>query len=259
MDIDTLNQSLYERPEIVKDYTRHNKLWREEQIILQKYEPYLRDKAVLDVGCGGGRTTVALSELTGDYTGIDYSIQMIEACQKKYKNLKFLQGDASNMSMLAEAKFDFVLFSFNGIDCMSHAKRLKTLQEIYRVLKPGGVFAFSSHNRDDKRRVVAWDIRDLNLANNIRNLRSYLAVRKYQIRAKTYAILSDPLAGFGHLTYYIRKADQVRQLEEIGLQKIEILNQKAQWLEANTHDRESHWLHYVCQKPSQPRAKPLCI
>ena len=166
------------------------------------------DKAVLDVGCGGGRTTAVLQALSGHYTGLDYSLPMIEACQAQYPDVTFVHGDASQMSMLDAAQFEFVLFSFNGIDCMSHPKRLLALAEIYRVLKPGGLFVFSTHNRDDKRRVVAVDIRDWNPFHHLRNLRSYWQVRAHQVRTPTYACLSDPLAGFGHLTYYIRQRDQ---------------------------------------------------
>ncbi len=250
MEIDTLFRHYYEQPETVKVYTRHNRLRPEEQLIFEKYDSYVRNKAVLDLGCGGGRTTFALSHLTPNYTGLDFSKQMIKACQEKYRTVKFVHGDTSDMNMFGDAQFDFVLFSFNGIDCMSHEKRIRTLQEIYRVLTANGVFAFSSHNRDDKRRVVALDIRDCNIMNNLRNLRSYLKVRNYQVRTETYAILSDPLEGVGHLTYYIRKLEQVKQLEEIGFRDLAILNQKVQFVDANSRDRDSQWFHYVCQKPS---------
>ncbi|MBF0188289.1 MAG: methyltransferase domain-containing protein, partial [Magnetococcales bacterium] len=43
--------------------------------------------------------------------------------------------------------FDVVLFSFNGIDYIHpYSARLATLREIWRVLKPDGLFIFSTHN-----------------------------------------------------------------------------------------------------------------
>ena len=255
MTIDSLNQNLYERSNIVKEYIckQKSELWLEEKTIFEKYEEHIRDKAVLDVGCGGGRTAIALSEMTPNYTGIDYSQEMIKACQKWHSPLNFLHGDASNMHMFDAESFDFILFAFNGIDSMSQEKRIKVLKEIYRVLKSGGIFAFSSHNLDNQKIVVAFNkyntIRPRAIAQNVLNVISYLKVRKYQVRTDTYEILSDPLAGFGHLTYYIRKQDQLQQLAEIGFQNIFILDRKAKFVDVNFIDRDSEWFHYICQKP----------
>jgi ubiquinone/menaquinone biosynthesis C-methylase UbiE len=131
---------------------------------------------------------------------------------------------------------------------MSHEKRCAVLREVHRVLKPGGVFAFSSHNRDDKRIVKAFDIRDWNLKRNLRHLRSYLSVRKAQVISDSYAILSDPLAGYGYLTYYIRKSDQLRQLEDAGFRDVTIINQGCEIVPAETRDRLNQWFHYVARK-----------
>lgn len=258
MKIDSLNQTLYEKTSIVKEYTftQKSELWLEEKTIFEKYEKYIRDKAVLDVGCGGGRMAIALSEMTSNYTGIDYSKEMIKACQKWHSSLNFLYGDASDMQMFDAESFDFILFAFNGIDSMSQEKRIKALKEIYRVLKIGGIFAFSSHNLDNQKIVVAFNKYDMksprSIANNILNIISYLKVRKYQVRTDTYQILSDPLCGFGYLTYYIRKPDQVKQLEDIGFQDIAILNRKAQFIDVNFLDRDSEWLYYICKKSTSP-------
>ncbi|MBE9015979.1 class I SAM-dependent methyltransferase [Chroococcidiopsidales cyanobacterium LEGE 13417] len=255
MSIDLFNQTLYEKPSTVKEYICTQKeLWIEEKTIFEKYEQHIKDKTILDVGCGGGRTAIALSELTSNYTGIDYSMEMVKACQKWHSSLNFLHGDASDMHMFDAESFDFIMFSFNGIDCMSHEKRIKTLKEIYRALKNGGIFAFSSHNLDDCKIVTAFNKYDMKrpraIAKNFLNVMSYLKVRKYQIHTDTYEILSDPLAGFGHLTYYIRKPEQVKQLVNIGFQNIAIINRQAQFVDINSLDRDSEWLHYVCQKPT---------
>ncbi len=249
MGIDSFSKEQYERPDRVREYPQWGTLWPEEQVILQKYEAHIRDRTVLDIGCGGCRTARFLSRLTKDYTGIDYSQEMVDACQENFSALTFRHCDASDMRIFDDESFDFAIFSFAGIDCMSRENRIKALKEIYRVLKYDGVFAFSTHNLDDRRLVTAFNIRDINIFNNIRNIRSYLKVRKYQIRADTYAILSDPLDGFGQLSYYIRKRDQVKQLENVGFQGIVILNQNVQFVEAVSLDRDSQYHHYVCRKP----------
>ncbi len=256
MTIDTLNRNFYERQNIVAEYTfsEDTSLWSEEKVIFEQYQQHIQDKSVLDIGCGGGRTSVALKKFTTNYTGIDFSAKMIASCQEKHPDLQFFHCDASDMSQFASDSFDFAIFSFNGIDCMSHQKRIKTLQEIYRVIKPGGIFAFSSHNLDDRKIVTGFDRYDLkspkSIYRNIRNIISYFKVQKYQVFSDTYQILSDPLAGFGHLTYYIKIKDQVQQLEALGFTEIKILNGEAQFIAADELDQDSHWFHYVCQKPA---------
>ena len=50
------------------------------------------------------------------------------------------------MKLFEDSSFDFILFSFNGIDYMNHDERIRTLREIRRILKTGGYFCFSTHN-----------------------------------------------------------------------------------------------------------------
>lgn len=249
MGIDTFNHNFYEKPEVVQDYVKnYNFIWPEEKLIFEKYKDYINGKRVLDLGIGGGRTTPTLSNLTQDYIGIDCSEKMVEACKKKYETLKFIHCDASDMSMIGDENFDFVIFSFNGIDCMSHEKRIKTLREVYRVLERSGVFVFSSHNRDDRKIVTGFNKYDWRITRNIRNILSYLKVRKYQIVTEKHAILSDPLAGFGCMTYYISKRNQVEQLENVGFRDVEMLNRKVQFVKADSIDRDSQFIHYICKK-----------
>lgn len=252
--IDALNRNFYERQNIVAEYTftENTLVWPEEEVIFEQYQQHIQDKSVLDVGCGGGRTAISLRKFTSNYIGIDFSAKMIESCQAKHPELQFFHCDASDMSQFGNESFDFIIFSFNGIDCMSHEKRITALQEIYRVLKPGGVFTFSSHNLDDKKIVTGFDRYDIkspkSLYRNARNIISYFKVRKYQVFTNTYKVLSDPLAGFGHLTYYIRTKDQIKQLETVGFKDVKILNREAKFITVDELDRDSHWFHYVCQK-----------
>lgn len=252
--IDSLNQRLYERPRVVQRYGREAELFPQEIRILHDYDRFIRNAAVLDIGCGGGRTTSSLVEPARDYMGIDYSERMVASCRERYPGLRFEHCDASNMGIFADGSFGFVLFSFNGIDCMSHAKRLATLREVFRVLSPGGIFAFSAHNLDDAGRMPVFNAADLKrprgVLRNLRNLASYLLVCRHEVRADAYAVLSDPLAGFGHLTYYIRKADQVRQLEDAGFLDVAVLDHEAAYAGVDQPDRRSPWLYYVCRKPA---------
>ena len=50
------------------------------------------------------------------------------------------------MKLFKDNSFDFVLFSYNGVDYVDHADGLAILREIRRLIRPGGYFCFSTHN-----------------------------------------------------------------------------------------------------------------
>jgi SAM-dependent methyltransferase len=136
--------------------------------------------SILDLGVGGGRTTPYLSEIASHYVGIDYAEEMIRVCRTKFPNLQFDVTDASDLSGFADASFDAVIFSFNGIDYLApDEKREVCLRECYRVLKKGGIFIFSTHNPRSLFLNLQWDKQRLrvlaaNIAGNHRVLSSFV-------------------------------------------------------------------------------------
>jgi ubiquinone/menaquinone biosynthesis C-methylase UbiE len=87
---------------------------------------------ILDIGCGTGRNLQALSEL-GSVWGIDNSKDAIMYCKKRgFKNA--ILGDAHNTKLKANS-FDAITL----LDVLEHTDHNKTLQEVYRLLKPHGL------------------------------------------------------------------------------------------------------------------------
>jgi ubiquinone/menaquinone biosynthesis C-methylase UbiE len=142
---EALNFRTYSVPEVASHYAALNYLTPCEQLLFRTYlKPGM---TVLDLGVGGGRTTSYLSRVASRYVGVDYSEAMIRVCRRKFPNLDFVLGDASDLSVFEDASFDAIVFSFNGLDCVApDEKRLRSLREFWRVLRPAGVLVFSCHN-----------------------------------------------------------------------------------------------------------------
>ena len=136
-----MNIRHYEKKHIVSSYA-HNTLQNPEVIILVKHRDHILDKCVLDIGCGAGRTTPHLRNLSKEYTGIDYSFDMIKSCKKIFKDVRLIHGDVRNMGIFEDEMFNFVLFSYNGLDSVCHEDRIRGLNEIHRMLKQDGLFVF---------------------------------------------------------------------------------------------------------------------
>lgn len=136
---------LYSTPEIVAQWAKMDALTACEQRV---FDTHLHPgMSILDLGVGAGRTTPYLSAMAARYVGVDYSAEMIQACRGKFPHLQFHVADASDLSQFADASFEAVVFSFNGLDCLApYEKREKCLRECHRVLKPGGIYIFSTHN-----------------------------------------------------------------------------------------------------------------
>lgn len=102
---------------------------------------------ILDLGVGGGRTTPYLSSIAKRYVGVDYASSMIAGCRKKFPQLEFAVGDAADLSPFPASSFDAVIMAFNALDYVfPYESRLRALRQIHRLLRPGGVLIFSSHN-----------------------------------------------------------------------------------------------------------------
>jgi len=139
------NLEAYNAPATAAHYAALDYLTPCERILFDAYIP--PGSAVLDLGVGGGRTTAYLTQKARRYVGLDYAPAMIDACRARLPGIEFVVGDAADLSAFSPASFDAVVFAFNGIDyLLPDLARRKCLEHIRRILKPGAVLIFSSHN-----------------------------------------------------------------------------------------------------------------
>ena len=118
------NRRMFERPDIVQYYGDDDRLTPAEVQIFGHRASYV-GKRVLDLGVGGGRTTRHLAASSGNYVGVDYSAAMVAYCRQRFPQYRFEHVDARDLADFAAGAFDFVLFSFNGIDFVDHADRAR--------------------------------------------------------------------------------------------------------------------------------------
>ncbi len=247
------NRAVYGSESAAKAYTRVSSLQEAERVILARISPDIQGKRILDIGVGGGRTTTYLHNVSSHYVGIDYSPAMVEAARRKTGLSSIYCCDAQDMRRFEDQAFDFVFFSFNGLDYMPHQNRLRALSEIYRVLAGGGWFLFSSHNRSGKAAEPPW--RQSNGEFSLHFAKSCLdallalprhwRLRQYELQEDEYAILNDPAFGYSLMTYYIDIAQQLAQLAKIGFIQIEAFDSHGQ---PTRKDERSPWLHYLARK-----------
>ncbi|MDH5835701.1 class I SAM-dependent methyltransferase [Luteimonas kalidii] len=231
--IDRINLRTMRDPAVVAHYARPWGLSPAEQATFARVAPLARGRRILDIGVGGGRTVEALRAISDDYLGIDYSVDMVEACRRRFPAAQFEFADARAMDGIADGSVGLAVFACNGIGMVSHADRLRILREVQRVLEPGGLFVFSTHNRNSPEfgRGFRWPsfewswhplraaVRSLRFCGEfVLRLRNRRHFRPFEVHAPDYAIINDQCHHYGTMLYYVTLDRQRRQLAEAGFE-----------------------------------------
>jgi demethylmenaquinone methyltransferase/2-methoxy-6-polyprenyl-1,4-benzoquinol methylase len=116
-----------------------DQLWR--KTLIQKALKLTPDPhSALDVACGTGDVAIALRRRLGNQvqvTGCDFSPEMLSQARKKSNQVRWQDGDALALPFQSDS-FDLVTMAF-GLRNVRDPKL--ALQELARVLKPGGTAA----------------------------------------------------------------------------------------------------------------------
>ena len=126
-----------------------DKKWRIKAI--QEAVKYLpKNPKVIDVACGTGDMIEIWQRYTNDICGIDPSKGMLEVAKKRFKNIKFYQAYATNLSI--EDNFvDAVSISF-GIRNVIDIK--DAIKEFRRVLKENGILIILEFTKNDNNSIL---------------------------------------------------------------------------------------------------------
>ena len=90
---------------------------------------------VLDLGCGDGTTAVPAAQLGADVLGVDIAANLVAAGNARAQslglaNLRFQEGDASDLHELDDERFDLVVSIFGA---MFAPRPFDVAKEIVRV------------------------------------------------------------------------------------------------------------------------------
>lgn len=100
-----------------------------------------KNPRVLDLGCGDGRDSNYFYRKGVDVVGIDLSEGMIALAREKYPDVAFFKEDMRN-TIFPDDTFHCVWASVSIIN-MPKSELSKIESEVFRILNPGGIFAFS--------------------------------------------------------------------------------------------------------------------
>ncbi len=97
------------------------------------------ESQVLDLCCGSGQSTKFLVQYSQDVTGLDISPVSLERAKRNVPQAKYVEALAEDIPF-PDNHFDLVHTSV-AMHEMTPSQLRQILKEVYRVLKPGGVFA----------------------------------------------------------------------------------------------------------------------
>lgn len=103
------------------------------------------ETTILDLCCGSGQTTQYLVNHSQHVTGLDASPRSLERARHNVPQAEYVQAWAEDMPF-AENSFDLVHTSA-AMHEMTAQQLQEIFQEVYRVLKPGGLLTLVDFHR----------------------------------------------------------------------------------------------------------------
>jgi ubiquinone/menaquinone biosynthesis C-methylase UbiE len=245
----------------VGNYLPSNGLQLSEQVALSTIAAEARNRPILDLGVGTGRTVRALMDISENYVGVDYVPKMVATCRQRFPGVHFVHGDARKLSQFEDNSFFLIVFSQNGICMADHAGRMAILKEAFRLLEPGGVFLFSTYNLNGSRYKAPFRFPSFRLTNDpfklvVRGFRfaSHTVVRivnrlrfaRLEQRCSEYSIINDGCHDYSMLLYYASLENHFRQLNSTGFGEVLAFDAQGQRITSSSSENS---IRLLARKP----------
>jgi MPBQ/MSBQ methyltransferase len=132
------------------EYRSQGRLWTGKQADVPQLQ---KGTIALELGCGDGKTLLALAKHDCELVGIDISPAALKiarsALARDNQSAQLLQGDVTALPFEDES-FDAVV-AYHVLDHVYQEDREVAAEEIARVLSPGGTLFFRGFSREDLR------------------------------------------------------------------------------------------------------------
>lgn len=113
---------------------------------------------ICDLGCGPGQVAGYLHSQGAKVCGIDLSPAMVEEARRLNPEIRFDPGDMRDLKTVADAAFGGIA-AFYSLIHLETEHLLPALQELLRVLVPGGALLLTFHIGDEIRHFESlWEI-----------------------------------------------------------------------------------------------------
>ncbi len=124
----------------------------------------LRNKRILDWGCGPGRIIRHFPELVGNgctYYGTDYNARSIAWCSENLPEIKF-NNNSLEAKLPYEDNFFDVIYGISIFTHLSATMHDEWYAELYRVLKPGGIMMLTTQGDIFKAKMTPAELEQYN-------------------------------------------------------------------------------------------------
>jgi SAM-dependent methyltransferase len=250
-----LNRQNADRPDRVQEHFSVN-LRPGEVMAFVKYQEGIAGRRVLELDCGAGRVTRYLARWTPDVVGMDRSESLLGVCRRELASVVFRRGDVLDLDTLGAERFDAVLYMLNAIDLLAHSDRIAALAAIHRVLVPGGIFVFSSHNRlgRDVRQGprLQWSFNPATFARRVlsfgRSVINRTNRKRYEHSEPEYALINDIAHEYSMIHYHIDYEQQAAQLARAGFDLRDAYGVDGALIGPTDDTTESFDIHYVARR-----------
>jgi len=130
------NKALWEKG----DFTRIADTMRDSGETLARSLAITKQLNVMDLGCGDGTTAIPEAQLGADVLGVDIASNLVAAGNRRARamgvgNIRFQEGDASDLAGIPDKSFDLVVSIFGA---MFASKPMDVAREMVRVARQGG-------------------------------------------------------------------------------------------------------------------------
>jgi len=121
----------------------------------------LKNKRILDWGCGPGRIIRHLPEVIGnecEYFGTDYNEKTIKWCSENLKGIHFNKNTLAAKLPYEDNFFD-IIYGISIFTHLSEQLHYDWYNELYRILKPSGVMFLTTHGNSFKIKLTTDEIK----------------------------------------------------------------------------------------------------